>query len=118
MLGKLLIVSLGIFLMLPNYSSAQSESMYLPIVLACETQSGTLIDEAQTEWGEMPFFQAQGVIRDLNGEWYDTTVISTVNPVTQTYSIIILDSSGAECLLMVGRGFRPAGDMMGTSQSK
>jgi hypothetical protein len=116
MLGRLLIALLGVFLMMPNNSRA--ESIIMPVLLHCTAETGLLIEESQTQYGEIPFFQGRGAIQGINGSWSQTYVVSTVNPETSTYTIIIIDPiSGAECFLMVGAGFSPAGTIE-TNQSE
>lgn len=107
MLGRLSALLLGLFLTISN--NVNAEPMVMPVLLICDSESGEIINMTQEEYGEIPFFQGQGVFQTQNGQWNTAIILSTVNPDTRTYSIIMVDPiSGAECILLVGSQFAPA----------
>jgi hypothetical protein len=107
MLVRLTALLLGSFLAVTN--NAIAEPMVMPIVLQCDTQPGKMISMVQEQYEEQPFFTGQGIFMGGDSRWNDALILSTANPRSGTFSIIMIDpQSGAECMLMVGNKLAPA----------
>ena len=104
---KLSTVVLGLFLTL---TPAHAEPMIMGSMLHCDSESGKIISMVQEKYGEIPLATAQGIIQQINGRWVQADVVTTINPTSMSFSVIIIDpATGLECLLLAGQNFRPAG---------
>lgn len=108
MLGRLSTLLLGSILAVTN--NAQAEPMAMPIVLSCDTEPGKIVHMVQEKYGEFPFFVGEGIFMMMNGKWNKAQVLSTANPTSGTFSIMIVEpTTGTECMLIVGSNLAPAG---------
>ena len=109
MLGRLTaLLLLGSFLAITN--KAHAEPMSMPIVLTCDSEPGAIIHMVQEKYGEAPFFVGEGLFMSMQGKWNKAQVLSTANPTSGTFSIILVEPfSGMECMLLVGSELAPAG---------
>jgi hypothetical protein len=114
MLARVLTVLLGLFLATAVADETLAEPMLMGTMLQCDNEPGKIISMVQEKYGEIPFSTAQGVIQNINGSWMKAEVVTTINPSSMSYSVIIIEpDSGTECLLLAGSNFAPAFSVQG-----
>lgn len=104
MLGKVLAVVLGLFLM---STTAHSQSqLRMGIALECDSKVQNMLDLVQDKYGEQPFVTGQGLVQNITGKWQAAEVMMLVNPESKSFSVIIMDPvSGLACMLLAGQKF-------------
>ena len=114
MLAKILAPLLVFFLATASADETKAEPMLMGTMLQCDNEPGKIISMVQEKYGEVPFSTAQGVIQGISGSWMKAEVVTTINPSSMSYSVIIIEpDSGTECLLLAGSNFAPAFSVQG-----
>ena len=114
MLARVLAPLLVFFLATASANDTKAEPMLMGTMLQCDNEPGKIISMVQEKYGEIPFSTAQGVIQSINGSWMQAEVVTTINPSSMSYSVIIIEpGSGTECLLLAGSNFAPAFSVQG-----
>jgi hypothetical protein len=91
-------------------SSALAEQKKLAVLIDCDSDTSKIFDLVQGErFKEIPFAQGSMIVQiaAFNGAPVTAEMIMTVNPQTQTYSMIAMFPDNHACIIVPGAKFTP-----------